>query len=301
MKYTIENDNLWATIDSHGAELVSVIKKETLNEYMWQKKRYWKRSSPVLFPIVGNVAEGRLSIDGVDYPMSQHGFARDMEFELVEQKEDRILFSLKYNEETLQKYPYHFELKIGYQLVDNEVRVSWEVSDAVEDMYFMIGAHPAFNCPPRKVTDPVLNSDVEIENHDRTGCFVDYHTNNAIKYNLIDGKLLGIFDVEMESEDGFMRLDEHTFDRDALVIEGDEIHEVSLCDAQKKPFVTVKFEEPLVGIWSPVGDSVPFVCIEPWFGRTDRLGFIGDISKREYEQRINRDVAFNSTYTIIIE
>ena len=301
MDYILENDIIKIKVNSHGAELVSIIKKDTNEEYLWQKKRYWKRSSPVLFPFVGNVTENFYSVDGKKYAMGQHGFARDMDFTLLAKLPDEVWLGLDWDSETLEKYPYKFNLKIGYKISGSEVMCMWRVSTESEEMHFMIGAHPAFNCPPRKVEDPVLNSEEEIINHDRTGCFIDYHTNHPIKYNLCDGKYLGFFDLDMECENGCMRIDEHSFDRDALIIENNQTHEVSLMTKEKEPFVTVKFEEPLVGIWSPVGESVPFVCIEPWFGRTDRVGFNGDISQREYEQNVKRGEEFCSTYTIIIE
>lgn len=309
MRYVIENDELKATIDSHGAELVSLIKKDTNEEYIWSGVRFWKRHSPVLFPFVGNVSDGKYRVGDETYEMGQHGFARDMEFECIHDEEpDKVLFKLTYNEETLKKYPYRFELEIAYVLIDNQLKVGWKVSNEEdEEMHFMIGAHPAFNCPPRKVGDWILTAtdeDVEknptLKSEDRTGCFVNFHTDMPIKYNLCEGKLLVHFNIEMDAEDGYLEIDEHTFDRDALIIEHDQTHEVSLTNKEKEPFVTVKFEEPLVGIWSPTGADVPFVCIEPWFGRTDRVGFSGDISQREYEQSVSRGERFRSSYTIIV-
>ena len=149
MRYVLENDVLRVEIDSFGAELKSVMAKETKQEYMWQgDPKFWGRTSPVLFPFIGSLKNKQFTYKGKVYPMGQHGFARDMEHALVSQTNDEIWFELLSNEETLAKFPFEFKLMIGYQLVDNKVKVLWNVENPSEEtLYFSIGAHPAFNCP----------------------------------------------------------------------------------------------------------------------------------------------------------
>ena len=111
---------------------------------------YWGRHSPVLFPIVGSVWNKIYRVNGKEYELGQHGFARDMDFTLVEATETEVRYRLVSAEETLQKYPWPFVLEIAYRLHDNKVDVIWEVSNPGEDdMYFQIGAHPAFYFPDR--------------------------------------------------------------------------------------------------------------------------------------------------------
>ena len=86
-RYTLKNTQISIEVDTLGAELKSLKKITTGTEYMWDAKpEYWKRTSPVLFPIVGSLNNGSYRYEGKEYPMSQHGFARDMEFELLRQR-----------------------------------------------------------------------------------------------------------------------------------------------------------------------------------------------------------------------
>ena len=151
MRYFLENDELKVEIDSFGAELKSVMNKNNYREYMWYgNKRFWGRTSPVLFPFVGSLKNKEYIYEDKAYPMGQHGFARDYEHELVSQTDTEIWFSFKSNDETYSKYPFEFELQCGYQLAGNELKVMWKVINkaaADKDMYFSIGAHPAFLCP----------------------------------------------------------------------------------------------------------------------------------------------------------
>ena len=128
MRYVLENDTLRVEIDSFGAELKSVKRKSDDKEYMWYAdKKYWGRTSPVLFPFVGNCRNKEYRYGGKTYAIGQHGFARDMEHTMESQTEDTIWFSLHSDEETMKKYPFAFVLKIGYKLAGNELKVMWKI------------------------------------------------------------------------------------------------------------------------------------------------------------------------------
>ena len=125
MRYTLENENLKVEIDSFGAEIKSVKRKSDDREYMWcGDKKYWGRTSPVLFPFVGAPKNKEYRYEGKTYSMGQHGFARDMEFTLNGQTAETISFVLTDTAETREKYPFHFTLRIGYELCKNEVKVN---------------------------------------------------------------------------------------------------------------------------------------------------------------------------------
>lgn len=83
-------------------------------------------------------------------------------------------------------------------------------------------------------------------------------------------------------EDSYLPISKHLFDYDALIIEQQQITEVSICDKHKTPYLTVTFDAPLFGLWSPVGKEAPFVCIEPWYGRCDDIDFTGNLQDRAY-------------------
>ena len=102
---TISNEQLTIQVSPHGAELCSIFANG--KEYLWQADpAFWKRHSPVLFPIVGSIWENEYRNEGIPYTLTQHGFARDMEFTLVSEKENEVHYRLISNEETLQKYPF---------------------------------------------------------------------------------------------------------------------------------------------------------------------------------------------------
>ncbi|MFV0591996.1 MAG: hypothetical protein ACK5M7_11480 [Draconibacterium sp.] len=114
---TIMNDDLIINISKKGAELQNITSRKTGCEYLWQgSPEFWKRRSPILFPFVGRLWQGTYYLDGKSYPMEIHGFAKDCNFQLEKEKDSKIWFRLISNEQTLQSYPFSFELNIGYFL-----------------------------------------------------------------------------------------------------------------------------------------------------------------------------------------
>ena len=288
-RFSLENDVIRIEVDSHGAELKSLVKKETGAEYMWcADAKYWGRTSPVLFPVVGNVSGKQYRTKGKTFDMGQHGFARDMEFTLESQTDNEIWFVLRSNEETLAKYPYEFVLKLGYRLDGAKVEVLWHVENpSEEELPFAIGGHPAFYCP---VTSGGKQSD----------CYIQFDVAGSLKCSTIDGYLVGDRGDTYELEDGMLRIDEHLFDNDALIIEKQNIKKVSLCDPKKQAFLTIEMDAPLFGIWRPADPGAPFVCIEPWYGRSDRIGYAGELRDREYENVLAAGENWDAGYTILV-
>lgn len=285
METVIKAGDCTCSINSHGAELRSFRKDG--KEYMWQADpRYWGRTAPVLFPFVGAVADNCYRYEGVSYPMGQHGFARDMDFELIEQKEESVRYRLVSNETSRAKYPFEFALEIGYQLVGTELTVSWKVENTdTKELLFSIGAHPAFNCciPEAKLRIG------------KNGYGLEHITNSVF-----DNGLLSHDKAEITLKDGILEMDEHTFDGDALVIENSQVDCVELLDKQDNVILQVKFTAPLVGIWSPPKKNAPFLCIEPWYGRADKRGFTGELSEREWGNSLQSGESFEVSYSIVI-
>ena len=289
MIYTIQNSCLTVGVKDAGAELCS-IKDAAGAEYLFDANpAYWGRSAPVLFPFVGSLKEKAFVYEGKTYPMGQHGFARDMTFCLLKQKEDEIWFRLESDAETLAKYPFAFVLDIGYRLEKNTVRVLWEVRNPSEekDLYFSIGAHPAFLCPP-------CGGGMD-------GCYLGFDLPGDLSYRLLNSQGLVTQQTHtLPLQNGLFCLYPGLFDRDALIVEGKQTGRVWLADGEKKPFVTVEFNAPLFGIWSPAGKNAPFVCIEPWYGRCDAEDFSGDLTQREYGNCISPGQIFQENYCIQI-
>lgn len=291
MIQTLKNDFLTVEADSYGAELRSIRGNRSGHEYLWQgDKAFWGRRSPVLFPLVGSVWEGRFRMDGKEYPMSQHGFARDREFQPLEgAPEDEAWFTLRADDDSLKVYPRRFRLDIGYRLDGERITVMWRITNEdSRDMAFHIGAHPAFNYPSFSSADSVH------------GYFL--FGRNGLKSQLIEEKgCVGdtLADVGLDTE-SMLPLTGDTFTHDALILADSQVRRVSLLDKERNPYLSLIFSAPLVGLWSPRPEA-PFVCIEPWWGRCDRVGFDGDFQEREYTNVITPGQTFEASYMIIID
>ena len=149
MIYTLENQHLKISLSNHGGELHSIKGKKDNTEFLWSgDEAYWKYHAPILFPIVGKVFNGKYTVDGKTYELPQHGLARVRDFEMIEQTKNSISFELKYSEDTLKVYPFKFSLIIKYTLNDINLSIDYIVKNLDnKEMYFSIGAHPAFMCP----------------------------------------------------------------------------------------------------------------------------------------------------------
>ena len=290
---TLKNEKMSITVNRHGAELRSINKEGT--EYLWNADpKFWNRSSPVLFPFVGAVRGKRYIYDGKEYSMGQHGFARDMDFELVEQSDDTVWFALDSSEESYEKYPFRFRLEIGYRLDKTSVTVMWRVKNTDEkEMYFSIGAHPAFFCP---LYEETKQTDYAFRLQDGEGRAVTSFVNTIFGQ---DG-LVTVNKEERMTEDGMIPITEHLFDGDALVIEDDQVKRVAILDAAGRECLAVEFDSPLVGIWSPPKKNAPFVCIEPWYGRCDSEIFDGELPEREWGNTLKPDEEFFAEYRIVV-
>ena len=287
--FQISNDKITIQIDSLGAELKSLKELASGREYMWNgDPQYWKRTSPVLFPLVGGVKDGVYRVDGKEYSMGQHGFARDTEFQLKSQVAHEIWFTLESNEDMLGKYPYPFMLELGYELADMTVIVKWRVTNpAKECMYFSIGGHPAFLCP---IIEGTKQCDYRIR----------FDTKEKVVSSCLENGLVSGKTIAYKLHNGVLPVTEHLFDGDALIMEHDQAHSVSLVVPDGRDYLTVEFDAPLFGIWSPPGKQAPFICIEPWYGRCDRADYAGEWREREWTQALHAGETFAADYKITV-
>ncbi len=290
MDYILKNDKLMLTVASHGAEAVSLIKNGV--EYLWNgDSAFWGRHAPVLFPVVGTYKNNTYRYEGQEYTMGQHGFARDREFTLVEQTENSLLFSLQDDEETWKNYPFHFKLSIRYVLKKSQVDVQWMVdnTDEKKPLHFSVGGHPAFMCP---LDGKGTWSDYRIELK-KDGALLP-----EISVSYLRNGTVGKIPEKMALEDGKLTPSHDLFIRDALILNDCQADEASFIGPEGEKYLTVKFETPVLGIWSPVGKDAPFVCIEPWYGRADGEDFDGEISEREYGNTLNVGETFTGSFKI---
>ena len=290
---TLSNDKVTIQVADHGAELISIVANEI--EYLWQADpKYWARHSPVLFPIVGRVWNNVYRHEGREFELGQHGFARDMDFQLTYEEENAVVYTLESCEETLRKYPFPFVLEIGYRLKGNRIEVMWSVQNTGDtDMFFQIGAHPAF-----------YYRGFDANANERGFLKFDDGRDNVLEYispadkGCVDGRV-----HKLLLDGGLMEINSNTFGCDTYMFEHSQVKKISLLDREQRPYLSVEFESPLVAVWSPsaLHPDVPFICIEPWYGRCDKIGYRGEFRKREWMQRLAPGKSFDAGYSIIIE
>ncbi len=285
----IENESLRVGINEHGAEMVSIYKKNESREYMWSgDPDYWNRVSPVLFPFVGKLNGQRYTYNGVTYgEIPQHGFARDMHFNMVEKLDNTVFFELYPDDGLRNRYPFEFKLRIGYKVEGNTVHVMWTVENkGGSDMYFSIGGHPAFACPGG-LDEYVLD-------------FSNPALSTLSSGELNENGVLKSEKRDIAFESGVLSLNDALFEKDALIFDGKGIYNVTLRKRSGEDVLRLRFDVPQLGIWSPAGKHAPFVCIEPWFGRCDRDDFEGELKDRQYGNFLSPGHSFNKEYVIDI-
>ena len=279
--HQIKNHMMSLTVAEHGAEITS-IQLEGI-ERMWDADpAFWGRTAPVLFPIVGALKDNLYRYEGQTYSMGQHGFARDMDFALTDQTEDKLEFTLSDNEETYEKYPFHFQLQIIYEIFQNQCRVTWKVKNMDDKtMYFQIGGHPAFACPCEG------------------GMIRDDYSVRAGESPLLEVAFLenGLLSNEKELHSNEFVLEEDTFARDEFILQNETIGHLELVNhLSNQVKVRVSADVPAWGIWSTADKKAPFVCLEPWYGRCDKEDFEGELSEREYMQSLESGEEFTGGY-----
>ncbi|MFW2489090.1 aldose 1-epimerase family protein [Clostridium chromiireducens] len=291
MIYSLENEKIKIAAGTHGGELHSITGKKEGTEYLWSgDPEYWRYHSPHLFPIVGNLKDSKYRIDGKEYELQSHGFARISEFTLLSQSKDSITFELRYSDKTLEIYPYKFSLQVTYTLDESCVVVSYKVINLDNKViYFSLGAHPAFMCPIEK--DEVLE---------------DYY----LKFNQIENSSIMCFDENVRFthdkkayliNSNIIELNKEVFKNDALVFNDLKSDKITIKSRNNNKSISVEFKGfPYMGIWAP-SKGAPFVCIEPWFGHADYGDFTGEFKEKEGVLPLEIGKEFNCSYKIFIE
>ena len=244
---------------------------------------YWKRQAPILFPIVGQLKNSQIQIEDKTYEMSQHGFARDMDFEEISKTENEHHYILKYNEETLKKYPYKFELHIIYEIIGDTLTVTYKVKN-IDDktIYFGLGGHPAFNCNYNngeyEIAFPEQEDEIE---------FI------KLKKGLIDTEK-----AQNILQDNKIYLKENTLDNDAVIMKNIKSNKVVLQNHETNQKI-LEFDFtgfPYLALWSKKG--APFVCMEAWQNTADRIDSTQIYKVKENVIELKKDKDFECKYSI---
>ena len=108
----IRSDGLIAHVNAFGAELKGLSSDGF--EYLYDgDPRYYGRTSPTLFPIIGRFLSNTYFDGDRWYQMPLNGIAQDRNFAVAAHGEDYVTFVLTDDEETLAMYPYHFRLEVS--------------------------------------------------------------------------------------------------------------------------------------------------------------------------------------------
>lgn len=281
MNTIISNEKYSATINSKGAELNSLVNKSTHREYIWEgNPEFWGKHSPVLFPIVGALKNDSYEYEGKKYSMSRHGFARDFEFEVLNNDAQSVTFELKANTATLQKFPFLFSLKIDYELIENKLVITYYINNnSNKEMPFSIGAHPAFALP-----NGFTNYSLDFENEEQ-----------LLTYEL-DSNLFSGATRTIELNETKLPLNYQLFEKDALVFKTIQSKKVTILE-NNTPLLSVAYDDfQSLGIWTV--QNAPFICIEPWIGFADNWNSTGDLFQKEGIRVLNSESEFKAQFSI---
>lgn len=282
MKIILSNSQLTATINSLGAELIS-LKNNNNREFIWEgNPDFWGKHSPILFPIVGSLKNNTYIYNSTVYLLPRHGFARDMNFDVIEQTNEKVVFSLKETETTLEKYPFKFELHISYTLSNTKLNIGFKVKNNNHfSMPFSIGAHPAF-----AIADNFDNYKLKFEKFEK------------LEVSILEKDLISNTTYELLLENNCLPLKYPLFDNDALIFKTIESKSVTLLQ-NEVPILKVHYNDfPSLGIWTK--SQAPFICIEPWIGYADTINNNGNLEEKEGIQILGINQKFEINYLIEI-
>jgi galactose mutarotase-like enzyme len=280
MIYFLKTEKLEIAVSTFGAELQSIQTKD-LSHILWQKEtNHWNRITPILFPIVGRLKDDSYTYAGENYSMTQHGFARDQEFELIEKIADSLRFRLCSNLETKQKYPFDFEFETVYTIDENKLKIEHLIRNlSSENLPFSIGGHPAFKLEG-EISDYVLEFDQKY----------------SVQQSVLSNGFIKNETVELILEKE-MPLNYSLFENDAIVIKNPPFKQIGLKHLPSGKTVKMNCENwTALGIWTK--KDAPFLCIEPWWGWADELNSNGNILEKAGIQFLSPGKETSYSYSI---
>ena len=283
----LRNTHLQVQIHPKGAELQQLFHLPSQSNYLWNAQAIWAKHSPVLFPIVGSLKDNTYRYQKIDYQLPRHGFARDKVFLVEEQTDTKATFLLTQDESTLANYPFEFELRLIYEIVQNQLNVTYQVHNpAVNQLWFSVGGHPAFCVPfgnEKTYNDYTLNFNTEEE---------------LWRWPLSPDGLIET-QPTLVSTTNSLALTKSLFYEDALVFKHLNATAVTLSSVKGKNSLTFGFSGfPYVGIWA--AKDADFVCIEPWCGIADSVDSTQELTQKEGIICLESNQTFERTWSVSI-
>ena len=278
----LNNEFLEVKIAEQGAELKSILFNGT--QYIWHgDPEVWGFSCPLLFPICGGLKDDKYVYNGKQYSLQKHGFARKKTFVLEKKSDSEAVFLLKSDAETINSYPFKFELRVIFSLSEKSVKIDYLLKN-LEDtpMYFNIGSHEGYFAP-----DGVDDFDII------------FPLKETLSTTVLDGNMLTDNTVPVIENSSVLPLKEDYFKVDALVFT--DIKSRSLILKNRKTEHSVKIDFPddkYLLLWQKYG--APFICVEPWNGIPDTVGSGSDITQKFGITKLAGNGEFTHTHSITI-
>lgn len=290
MLITLKNEVLSLTVDTLGAQMMSICSADGC-EYLWQgDPKYWPDRAPNLFPFIGRLWNGSYTFQGKPYTLGIHGFAAQTEFSPVEQGCDYVVLSKKSSIATLVFYPFDFTLDITYRLKGSSVEVSYLVRNlGTQTMPFGIGGHPGFRVP--------LEAGERFEDYE----VVFSQTCQPDRVGFTSEVFLSGHDTPYPLEnDRVIPLRHELFDDDAIILKN-MAREVTLRSKISGKSVTVSYPDmPYLGFWHWPKTDAPYLCIEPWSSLPGRQDVVEEFACKSDLIRLHPGKTYENTWIITI-
>ena len=289
MEYLLRNSELEIRVLSHGAELSGIKDLKTNEEYMWQKDpKFWAKSSPVLFPFVGILKDGRYTYEGKEYKISnRHGFARDYEHEVSSKGDNFIEFVFSSNEETKKIYPFDFKFYMKYILEGRKLTLEYRVENIGDnEMYFSLGAHPAFSMP--------VGNGVDFSDY-----YIEFEKDEKGDAKVLNGALIASGKTENIFNGKIMNLSKERFINDALIFEKTNSKTVYLKNTKNNRKIGFEYDGfRYIAFWNVPGAE--YVCFEPWNGISDFDDCSGKLEEKTGIEKIKGKEIYKRAIEITI-
>ena len=279
---TLKNEYLTANLTEVGGELKSL--KYNDSEYIWEgKKEVWAGSCPLLFPICGGLKNDKYVLNGKEYTLQKHGYARFKTFEIENKTDDSVVFLHKSDDETKKCFPFEYELRIIYTLVEKTIKIDYSVINKTDDtMYFSIGSHEGYYTPEG------------IEDYD-----VLFPQNETLNSNVLYGNLLSNQQLPILKDSNVLPLYDKYFTIDALVFKDLKSKSATLRNRKTGRALRVDFpQDDYFLLWHK--PNSPYICLEPWAGVPDTVGSSFDITEKEGIIALDGKSEYNHTHSITI-
>ena len=287
MRYTIDNGVIAVTADSLGAELCAITGKDGTEYLCPDRVRNWDGRSPVLFPNTGAVKDGYALVNGQRFPFGQHGFARRSEFLLIGHSDTAMTFALRWSEETLPLYPFHFVLRITYALESNRLRVISQVhNEGDKTLYASLGFHPGFACP--------FAEGESAEDYDVVFPQCMTASRLVLKDALVSER------IPLWKDLSVLPVKEGMFDGGSFSMTDLSSKSAALVSRKSGRSIRLDFEDyPNLVLWAPKEKPITNICIEPWYGMPDAADTDHSLETKPFTFAVNpreqREMVFTMT------